>query len=249
MSLFGRIRRFLYGAGVDLSYSKLRVYQTCPWKYKLMYVDGWRVPPNARASLGQSVHRALEQFFGPGPRTLEGLLDAFDAHWVNEGFATPQEALLCHEEGRQMLENFFEAEKSSPASVLFVEKSFSFSLGPHTVQGIMDRVDRGPDGRVIVVDYKTHADPWPAERVRQDLQLTLYALGCERGLGLKVGGLAFYFLNQGLRVETSRTEEDKRQALALLKETGGRIARADFTPDTRSCPLCEFRTKCIKAKA
>src|SRR3989344_2471201 len=68
-------------APLELSYSKISAYRFCPWKYKLLYHDGRRVPPNPHISLGQSVHKALEEFHKREGKTLDELLEAYDKVW------------------------------------------------------------------------------------------------------------------------------------------------------------------------
>jgi len=58
------------------------------------------------------------------------------------------------------------------------ESEHALQLGPVKLVGRIDRVDRLPDGRLFVMDYKTEARSFTLERVRQpaeDTQLAFYA--------------------------------------------------------------------------
>jgi len=52
----------LFKPGIDISYSRINAYQSCPYKFKIIYVDGRKVQPNQFISLGISIHRTLEKF-------------------------------------------------------------------------------------------------------------------------------------------------------------------------------------------
>ncbi|MHB9156246.1 MAG: RecB family exonuclease, partial [Endomicrobiales bacterium] len=174
-----------FAAGAKVSYSRINAYQTCPLKYKLMYLDGLRVPPNPFISLGISIHRTLEDYHRKGGERLEDLFESFDSFWVNEGFQTPQQTHEFYEKGRRMLENYHKDSTHRASEILHLEKEFSCRLGKNRLHGIIDRVDRHPDGTFELIDYKTHAELWKQSRVDSDLQLTLYALACKKVLGFK----------------------------------------------------------------
>ena len=60
------------------------------------------------------------------------------------------------------------------------------------LHGAIDRVDRAPDGRALVIDYKLSGSVTPREKFEEQakLQLPLYLLAVERALGRgAVGGL------------------------------------------------------------
>ena len=60
-----------------LSHSSITLYGECPQKYKFRYVDAIPEKPRHFFSYGQSVHSALEFFYGvktPVPPALEELL-------------------------------------------------------------------------------------------------------------------------------------------------------------------------------
>lgn len=66
-------------------------------------------------------------------------------------------------------------------SVVAVEDKRSLAIGPLTLRGKLDRVDELPDGRRIVIDYKSTAAPagaWLGERPDEP-QLPLYLIASE----------------------------------------------------------------------
>jgi len=232
----------------ELSYSKVNAYQLCPWKYKLIYVDGWRTPPTPQISLGLTIHRTIEAYHQRQSKLLEELLEIYDEKWVNEGFDHPQETVGFYERGRKMLVAFFNKMATRDARTVYFEQDFEFPLQRHKVRGIIDCIDQHPDGSYELIDYKTHAEVWSQEKVDSDLQLTIYSLGCWMALKIRPKRYSYYFLSHDRIISTTRTAEQEASALQLLKDVGQKIVRREFTADTRHCYYCDFRYKCHYAK-
>lgn len=234
----------LWAPAGEISYSRISAYQACPVKYRLIYEEGFRVPPNPFISLGISIHRTLEDFHRRRGGRIEELLESYDSSWKNEGFQSPQQAHDFYEKGRKMLARYFKESIVSKSEVQHVEKDFTFRLGRTCVHGIIDRIDRHPDGTREVIDYKTHAEIWKQDRVDSDLQLSMYALACERSLGFKPDVLSIYFLTHGVKIITTRGPAQLAAAMRTIEETARKIEKRAFTPNTSHCPRCDFRRTC-----
>ena len=97
--------------------------------------------------------------------------------------------------------------QESRGKTLFTEKEFRAPLDTALLQGTIDRIDESPEGNISIVEYKTYARTWTKERIQDDLQMTLYQMGCEEGLGLEPSSCKYFFLSTGDVVETKRTRE------------------------------------------
>ncbi|MEK7382789.1 MAG: PD-(D/E)XK nuclease family protein [Elusimicrobiota bacterium] len=75
---------------MEISYTRYRIYRECPWKYRLLFVDGRRIPLIPKSSYGLSVHRALEDWLLRGDLALESLLESLRGKWLTDGY--PDEA-------------------------------------------------------------------------------------------------------------------------------------------------------------
>ena len=234
----------LFQPGIEISYSKINAYQSCPYKYCLIYEKGQKVPPNPYISLGISIHRTLESFHLKKAGDLEDLIDCYNNSWKNEGFNSPQQTYEFFEKGRRMLENYYAEALNLKTEILFVEKEFSFNLGKNRVRGIIDRIDRHPDGSHEVIDYKTHNETWKQAKVDSDLQMSIYALACERALGFKPDILTFYFVARGEKLSTSRSSAQLDTAARTVEEVSRKISSHIFTPDNAFCPRCDFKKTC-----
>lgn len=229
---------------LELSYSKISTYRFCPWKYKLVYVDGLRVPPNPYISLGLSIHKTLEEFHKNDKKHLDDLIEIYNQVWVNEGFQSPQQTMHFYEKGEKMLRQYFEWFRDRKSEVIAVEKEFRFPVGSRMLRGIIDRIDRLPDDTYEIIDYKTHAEMWDQSRIDGDLQLTLYALGCKRVLNIDPSTLSYFFLAHNKVVPTHRTELQENEALDLMEQIAKKIEKNDFNADTTRCQKCDFKQTC-----
>jgi putative RecB family exonuclease len=238
-------------AAPEISFSRLRTFVRCPWLFHLVYDLGWRSGPNSSQALGHSLHRTLAQWASPDNKdfSLEHLMEIYDQVWVNEGFGSPQETFEAYENGRSMLEKFFQLEQSRPSVVVAAEMDFIETFDGVTVRGSIDRVDKRPDGSLEVIEYKTNAAAWPPARRDNDLQMTMYQLALMKRQSPQAPvHLSYILLSTGERHETTRTQAQREEAFDLVRRTAVQAAQKNYEPNFASCPGCEFNTRCEKVK-
>jgi len=218
---------------VEISFSRFRIFRECPWKYKLQFVDGRKPPLDASASLGLSLHRALERYHGG-----EDLLAAYDAEFLRSGYPDAETRGRWKRRGERILETFLERDSGRRSEVLGAEREFVFPLGKHTVRGMIDRLDRHMDGLVELTDYKMNSG------ADSDLQLRFYALGAKEGLGVAPSVLSVHYLADD-RIDSRPYDSSGEEALkAEIVRVADAIETGVFTPDTSFCPRCVFRKDC-----
>jgi DNA helicase-2/ATP-dependent DNA helicase PcrA len=247
MQMFNKILQKLSGLfkqGIEISYSRINTFRTCAWKYKLMYEDGVRIPPNPFIALGLSIHRALDDFHRRAAQSLDELLESYNRSWVNEGFISPQQTQEFYERGQGMLENYWKSSAGRTSEIIYLEKEFRLPLGRHTLRGTIDRVDKHADGTFEIIDYKTHLELWKQEKVDSDLQLSIYALACKRVLGITPTRLSYYFLSRNCKISTLRTDRQLRDTVDLVVETADQLMRREFAPNFSHCRKCDFKKNC-----
>lgn len=129
------------------------------------------------------------------------------------------------------------------------ESEHEMQLGPVKLVGRIDRIDRLPDGRLLVMDYKTEARATTVDRVRrpaEDTQLAFYAALLEEDT------LAAAYVNVGERGKTERLEQPEVvEARDLLVEgilhDLGRVAAGAQMPalgEGLACEYCAARGLC-----
>ncbi|MFH1379487.1 MAG: PD-(D/E)XK nuclease family protein [bacterium] len=229
---------------LDLSYSKVRTYSECPYRYYLVYVKRFRSPPTAHSSLGHSIHKALELYHAHKGSSWDDLLQAYDDGWEHEGYADAGESMEFYQRGEEILKKYFDNEKESKSDILYTEKDFRIDLGFCFLRGVIDRVDRLQDGRIELIDYKTNKKIIKKKVLKNDLQLTVYNFACREELNLKPDILTYYFLSHGRKISAVRTRTDEKKLFKILKDTSKKINKKKFKASTRFCWKCDFKGRC-----
>jgi len=117
-------------------------------------------------------------------------------------------------------------------------------FGETTVVGRIDRIDKLPDGRVVVTDYKT-GKPQSQEDADESLQLSIYALAAREKWDYRADHLVFYNLEGNSSVITRRSEIELMEAGSRVQEVAENIAAGNFDAKTGfHCSFCAYRSLC-----
>jgi putative RecB family exonuclease len=252
------------------SHSQFRTYGECPLRYAFERV--YQVPVDDTRSyfaFGTVMHAAFETYTvarrtaralgrpDPGFELLEG---AYRAAMTGAEF--PDRQSREHYEGKAdlQLRRFFQREEASVSEALLFEAGFSLVLDPRDgsppvrLNGVIDRVDRHPDGTIEVVDYKTGRLANQRD-VDKDEQLTTYALAIREGAlrdpvtGDRLpapGKLTLYFTETDTPISTTRSREQLDAHREALLATARRMRSGDFaaSPEAWKCGRCDYRRIC-----
>jgi DNA helicase-2/ATP-dependent DNA helicase PcrA len=238
------------GDGLLLSASDIETYRSCPLKYKFARV--FRIPsePTVHQRFGIVVHQVLERFHaGTGARTLPEMLGLLDAAWRRGGFGDSQEERQLRGKAESSLTRYLERFRSDDAEPVWFERQFSFRLGPHTLRGRVDRVDRLPDGAFELIDYKT-GRPRSAAQLRDDVQLSLYAVGAREAWQLEAAHGSYYYVLDDEKVRLEAAGQDRTQITDTVMEVAEGIGSQGFepTPSYATCSRCDYRIACPAAE-
>ena len=202
--------------------SRLETYATCPHMFFTSYLLDLqdREPPEPgldSAQLGSILHESLEAAYRAAqePADAESVLLALDQVIVpildgapmRHGFRpTPLwtiERAQFVESLRQTIRGL--SEQGAGWTPVGLELGFGIDQGPPLeleldgrvvrVRGIVDRLDRRPDGGLRVIDYKTGRSRLNVAELNQGrrIQLPLYALAAQEALGLGQVVEGFYW--------------------------------------------------------
>lgn len=237
------------GEGVALSASDIETYRTCPLKYKFARV--FRIPqePTINQRFGIVVHQVLERYHGMGMSTLDELLGLLDAGWRRGGMDDGEQARQLREKAEAALRKYWERQRDEGVEPVWIEKSFTFELGPHTLRGRVDRVDRLPDGTYELIDYKT-GRPRTAHQLREDVQLSLYAIGAKEAWHLESSEQAYLYVLDDEKVRVPTEDIDPDWIRDTVFEVADGILGQGFepTPSFAACSMCDYRIACPAAE-
>ena len=232
-----------------LSYSSISTYEKCPFQYFLQYVEKLEMPRSPALSFGSSLHGALERFHSgkekPLP-ALEDLLRDLEEAWESEGYSDAGEEEAFKQRGRAILTRYYESNCEKPAVPVALEQRFLLPMDGWKLSGVMDRVDRYPDGSYEIIDYKTNSKLPPLRRLQEDMQLPIYQMAAMQVLGINPARLTFHYLVPGQRYSTrALPPEDIERLKARLQDVAASIREGAFEPrPNHLCGWCDVRVHC-----
>lgn len=253
-----------------LSASSLNLYDDCPRQF--YYKQVVRIPETAsfEARLGTAIHAALEKFHRKHPKPDPALFSDLDALFTDElrdvQFESEKEKEQGFARGRSILKLYLQEEHARGVTVEAVEKEFNVNLGDDvTLTGKIDRIDRLPDGRIRVVDYKTGKLKSRNEYL-DSFQMPLYAWAVLEHMGEKLEAVEVIGLKEVKELKYGPTlakqvlpwEDGTTYAITAerLEAVKARIAeivegiregKFDPAPEEKRCGWCRYSLICGSA--
>lgn len=230
-----------------LSYSKLNTYRQCPLRYRFTYLDRLPRRPRRLFRAAHRIHHALMRWLTyarTGSPRWDDVLAAYNSAWG--ALQDPAvEADPDYVEGLRILRDYHEANRERVCRPVLLEHKFSVPMGPHTLVGVLDRLDVSDTG-YEVIDYKLDRELRTQEEVDHDLQLRLYHLAMEEGQGIRPEALSLYFLRHNIRRTTHMPAPESRELVRWVIGTGNDIAaERQWTPCPGDhCGGCDFKSTC-----
>ncbi|MBE3583935.1 MAG: PD-(D/E)XK nuclease family protein [Limnochordaceae bacterium] len=236
--------------------SRLKTYETCPRKYRFIYIDNLGPQfekPRPELYLGNQIHAALRHFFETAPqeRTLDLLHHLFRRAWASDGkrretFADAAAEIPYGKRGLALLEQFFNQQDTRVIPYKLEEWVECPVDEKNALLGKIDRVDREPDGSLHLIDYKTGKAPSSLAYVQHDLQLPVYWLMAEATFGQPVSRISYLYLDrpQPITLQFGQAE------IEAVRERVRKLIQAiesdqQFLPVSNPlCRYCDFQSIC-----
>lgn len=231
-----------------ISYSAFDTYQSCPLKYKFQNIDRIKTPKSKEAVFGSALHETMKFVHTPGilSPTLDQAMEHFSASWNSTVFENPDEERAAFTQGVKILQNYYRQNNPADFNIVNLESRFEIAIGgpddQHIISGIIDRIDRTPDGFEII-DYKTTKKMPDQQKVDNDMQLSVYLQAFLSHYPKEVENLdkikvSLYYLKHGVKLTATRTKEQLKKSEELFLETIRLIEEGKFEP--QMSPLCDW---------
>jgi len=232
-----------------ISYSLLDSYQTCPLKYKFREIDKIKEPKSKEAVFGTLIHAVLKYIHTPAllSPTLEQALDYYSKGWNSEVYDNELEERSAFSQGVTIIQNYLAKNKPNDFAIVDLESRFALEIGNkedgiHTVSGVIDRIDKTPEGYEII-DYKTTRKMPSQDKVDNDLQLSIYLRAFlerypKEKEHLDTITVSLYFVKHGVKLSSKRTKEQLDQVENIFLDVIQSIEAKKFDP--LLSPLCDW---------
>ena len=164
----------------------------------------------------------------------------------------PKEAIevtrVPKKDGEKALRLFYRRQESSQIVPLYLEKEFRWQHDQVKFTGRWDRIDPLDTGAVII-DYKATSVKDQKEankRVRESLQMDLYALSFTKTQDLPLLETQLYFLESDIIGHAEKGQKEQDRAMQRIEAAESGIKREDYRakPDWYNCNFCDFKTIC-----
>jgi superfamily I DNA/RNA helicase len=237
------------------SYSRIGTYEDCHLRYFFGSVAGLDDRSSYQMAFGRLMHTIFELAAkGDVANQPEDLKAAYRERFNPAWFPSRAIAYQYWRDGMGMLELWHRSEADDARRALRFEVGFEMEVGGHLVRGRIDRVDPGPDGGIVLLDYKTARYPASEEEAERSLQLAIYYLAALRdpelaGLGHPVEMQLVYpariqhgrFTRVSQRPGPDYASQVEQRLLSLLDGA----AAESFDPDPHAdCRMCAFKPIC-----
>jgi putative RecB family exonuclease len=243
-----------------LTPSKVTAFTNCPMAFRFSQIERLPEPPSPYAVKGTLVHSALEGLIwnhGPGDRSAEAAAFELEQAWTelqqDEEFVQlgleADEATAFLADANTLVDNYLTLEDPNEVQAIGVELGVEMHVDGMCLRGKIDRLDLAPDGRLVVVDYKTGRAP--SERYERGslVGVQTYALLCESALGQPPAEVRLLHLREPVAISTAATEQTIRGQRRRTAAVWTAISRAcdaeDFRPHVGPlCNHCAFKPSC-----
>lgn len=242
-----------------LTPSKLTKFMSCPLSFRFSYIDKLPEPPSPHLVRGTLVHKALQLFLGTGDagaRTPEQARESLDQAWsaLEAGDIASLEldagaSARFRVEADVLLDRYLTIEDPTEVRPIGIELDLRTQLEGIELRGIIDRLDRLPDGELVVIDYKTGRAPRPEHARARMIGVQFYAYLCEQVLGRVPREVRLLYLRDPVVVTESPSAQSMRgvrqRAIAVWQAIERACSREDFRPSPSAlCKSCAFQSFC-----
>jgi len=186
------------------------------------------------------------------PFGLRRALELLNSCCSSQAYASRTHELEDRVKAEALLDTYLAWQAANRNTITGTEKKFQFTLNGRTVKGYIDRIERTPDGKYVVVDFKTGSKPGSLTKnsVPLDIQLNLYCLAIKEMYGKLPQRASFYYIKDNKMVDYFPTEETIGETIGAFTGSVNKIISSvcaeqfGVTPSFQTCKFCDYADLC-----
>lgn len=230
---------------IPVSYSRLNTLDMCEAKYFFSYILKEPQSFGAAATLGNILHRVLEEKLEPNQEISKNDLESYVGEYHNQiplydkNSEIPDNLLI---DGENMLIEFLDRHDGETFSIVDKEKGFVIVIGNALITGYIDRVDIVGD-TVYITDYKSGKREESQKNISRNIQLGIYALAMKKEFPDKNIHASLYYLRSGKQKGHLFTDDDLSEIESIVKDLVGKLTNKhnfSYTPNKFICSFCDY---------
>lgn len=248
-----------------ISYSALKTFNECPYKFKLLYED--KVPKSNGSeytSFGTALHEAAEmKVQDDSVDEIKIFLDKFESEilLLKEQKPSLDEKLLneMREQGKKLapmiipsLKQHFGEFKLMAAEEDILEAIKEVPELNYNFKGFIDLIIKTPDEKIHILDWKSCAWGWDQKKKSDPMvtyQLTFYKHFYSQKHAVDPKNIETYFALLKRTAKKDNVEifrvtsgaKKTQNAFNMLKKALYNIDKKNFPKNRMSCTYCEFK--------
>lgn len=230
--------------GIRFSHSSVSTFETCPYSFKMAYIDALPRENNFFAEYGTLVHECLEKYFKGELEAFE--LSAYYSNLYDSVIKTPPPPSYVDlyekykNQGMTFFDNF--SFDKSNYDVLLTEDKIDFELNGVMVTARPDLVLKNKrTGKSSLFDYKTSV-PFKEDKRTGKLipdtkkingyykQMFIYTHAVREIKGIPIDSITLWFPRVDSKVEIDWEEEKEKEALDWFLNSVSKIRNEEFFP-------------------
>ncbi len=240
-----------------LSPTRINTYLTCRVKYRHVYIDKigrFYLKSRPYFSFGTTLHSVLQTFHTEGGVAApESMVAKLDEAWVSAGYESAEQEKEHREAGEKIVQAYavaHQARLEEAVETIALEKTINFDMGRFKLSGRVDRIDRYPDGRLEIIDYKSGKNEITPEAVASDLAMNVYQLILKRNYPDTPVFSTIQSLRTGSKASAELGETELTAFEAEITQLGNEILDCDYTAISPqkidACECCDFLPRCAR---
>jgi len=237
-----------------ISFSSMGVFKSCPLRYELQYILGFKTPQTFEQYKGKLIHNILykinQELLLKKSLSEQDVINTVKANW-KPLWKDRRKDKIAKDRIIQNAIRYLSFFKREVSEILKIEHEFNFPLRnlnlSHTFERYLlttkvDMIYKDKQGSPVLIDFKSRTKEG-IKTLDIKHQLSLYYLALENEYpNLKFASYAF---EDGEVVSFSRKEVNKKRAIEYMIRFVSSYERGIFKPkENPFCKNCAFRGSC-----